>query len=142
MKRDLSNKQFEERLKNDDLLRDLQDIDRLARKVQADKEYTVEAADRELTEAKVKRRTGGKSFPNEFLFQIEIEHNHRELQTLDAKVASLSSVGGQSLVRLGHQTLETCFQASFNRELDALEGKFHLDELRSVCIAFFLNDVI
>lgn len=52
-KRDLSNKQYEERLKNDDLLRDLQDIDRLARKVQADKQYTVEAADRELTEAKV-----------------------------------------------------------------------------------------
>ncbi len=40
-------------MKNDDLLRDLQDIDRLARKVQADKQYTVEAADRELTEAKV-----------------------------------------------------------------------------------------
>ncbi len=53
LKRDLSNKQFEERLKNDDLLRDLKDIDRLARKVQADKQYTVEAADRELTEAKV-----------------------------------------------------------------------------------------
>lgn len=53
LKRNLSNKQFEERLKNDDLLRDLKDIDRLARKVQADKQYTVEAADRELTEAKV-----------------------------------------------------------------------------------------
>ena len=53
LKRDLSNKQFEERFKNDDLLRDLKDIDRLARKVQADKEFTVEAADRELTEAKV-----------------------------------------------------------------------------------------
>lgn len=53
LKRDLTNKQFEERLKNDDLLRDLKDIDRLARKVQADKQYTVEAADRELTEAKV-----------------------------------------------------------------------------------------
>jgi hypothetical protein len=53
LKRDLSSKQFEERLKNDDLLRDLKDIDRLARKVQADKEYTVEAADRELNEAKV-----------------------------------------------------------------------------------------
>jgi hypothetical protein len=53
LKRDLSNKQLEERLKNDDLLRDLKDIDRLARKVQADKQYTVEAADRELTEAKV-----------------------------------------------------------------------------------------
>jgi len=86
LKRDLSNKQFEERLKNDDLLRDLQDIDRLARKVQADKEYTVEAADRELTEAK-----------------IEIEHNHRELQTLDAKVASLTSEK-KSLV----DELETC----------------------------------
>ena len=53
LKRDLSNKQYEERLKNDDLLRDLHDIDRLARKVQADKQYTVDAADRELTEAKV-----------------------------------------------------------------------------------------
>ena len=53
LKRDLSNKQYEERLKNDDLLRDLKDIDRLARKVQADKQHTVEAADRELTEAKV-----------------------------------------------------------------------------------------
>lgn len=53
LKRDLSNQQFEERLKNDDLLRDLKDIDRLARKVQADKQYTVEAADRELAEAKV-----------------------------------------------------------------------------------------
>lgn len=53
LKLDLSNKEFEERLKNDDLLRDLKDIDRLARKVQADKQLTVEAADRELTEAKV-----------------------------------------------------------------------------------------
>jgi predicted ribosome quality control (RQC) complex YloA/Tae2 family protein len=58
LKRDLSNKQFEERLKNDDLLRDLKDIDRLARKVQADKQYTVEAADRELTEAKVSFEEG------------------------------------------------------------------------------------
>lgn len=54
MKRTLSEKQFEERLRNDDLLRDLKDIDRLARKAHADKEYTVEAADRELNEAKVK----------------------------------------------------------------------------------------
>ncbi|CAF0717644.1 unnamed protein product [Adineta steineri] len=74
LKRDLSNKQFEERLKNDDLLRDLQDIDRLARKVQADKQYTVDAADRELTEAK-----------------MEIEQNHREMQTLDTRVAHLTT---------------------------------------------------
>ena len=57
MKRTLSDKQFEERLRNDDLLRDLKDIDRLARKVHADKEYTVESADRELNEAKVKKET-------------------------------------------------------------------------------------
>ncbi|CAF0892237.1 unnamed protein product [Rotaria sordida] len=74
LKRDLSNKQFEERLKNDDLLRDLKDIDRLARKVQADKQYTVEAADRELTEAK-----------------MEIEQNHREMQALDNKVHHLTT---------------------------------------------------
>ncbi|CAF1055145.1 unnamed protein product, partial [Didymodactylos carnosus] len=55
LKRDLSSKQFEERLKNDDLLRDLKDIDRLARKVHADKEYTVEIADRELNEAKERK---------------------------------------------------------------------------------------
>ena len=55
LKRNLTDKQFDDRLRNDDLLRDLKDIDRLARKVQADKEYTVDAADRELTEAKVKR---------------------------------------------------------------------------------------
>ncbi|UJR35224.1 hypothetical protein I4U23_027990 [Adineta vaga] len=73
-KRDLSNKQYEERLKNDDLLRDLQDIDRLARKVQADKQYTVEAADRELTEAK-----------------MEIEQNHREMQALDTRVVHLNT---------------------------------------------------
>lgn len=60
----MSNKQFEERLKNDDLLRDLHDIDRLARKVQADKEYTVEAADRELTEAKVSEIYSKKSRQN------------------------------------------------------------------------------
>ena len=53
LKRNLSDKQFEERLRNTDLLRDLKDIDRLARKVQADKDFTVEAADRELNEAKV-----------------------------------------------------------------------------------------
>ena len=53
LKRNLSEKQFDERLRNDDLLRDLKDIDRLARKVQADKDYTVDAADRELHEAKV-----------------------------------------------------------------------------------------
>jgi hypothetical protein len=41
-------------LRNSDLLRDLKDIDRLARKAHADKEYTIEAADRELNEAKVK----------------------------------------------------------------------------------------
>ncbi|CAF3356594.1 unnamed protein product [Rotaria sp. Silwood1] len=74
LKRDLSNKQFEERLKNDDLLRDLKDIDRLARKVQADKQYTVEAADRELTEAK-----------------MEIEQYHREMQALDNKVLHLTT---------------------------------------------------
>jgi hypothetical protein len=43
-------------LRNSDLLRDLKDIDRLARKAQADKEYTIEAADRELNEAKVKKK--------------------------------------------------------------------------------------
>ncbi|CAF2382398.1 unnamed protein product [Rotaria sp. Silwood2] len=74
LKRDLSNKQFEERLKNDDLLRDLKDIDRLARKVQADKQYTVEAADRELTEAK-----------------MEIEQNHRDMQALDNKILHLTT---------------------------------------------------
>jgi predicted ribosome quality control (RQC) complex YloA/Tae2 family protein len=67
LKRDLSNKQFEERLKNDDLLRDLKDIDRLARKVQADKQYTVEAADRELTEAKVSFETKKFSFSIHFI---------------------------------------------------------------------------
>ncbi|CAF2954853.1 unnamed protein product [Rotaria sp. Silwood2] len=74
LKRNLTDKQFEERLKNNDLLRDLKDFDRLARKVKADKDYTVEAADRELTEAK-----------------IEIQHNLREMQSLDARVACLSS---------------------------------------------------
>ncbi|CAF1321737.1 unnamed protein product [Adineta ricciae] len=74
LKRDLSNKQYEERLKNDDLLRDLHDIDRLARKVQADKQYTVDAADRELTEAK-----------------MEIEQNHREMQALDTRLVHLST---------------------------------------------------
>jgi hypothetical protein len=53
LKRNLTDKQFDDRVKNNDLVRDLKDIDRLARKVQADKDYTVEAADRELTEAKV-----------------------------------------------------------------------------------------
>lgn len=52
-KRTLTDKQFEERLRNDDLVRDLESIDRMARKVHADKELTVEAADRELNEAKV-----------------------------------------------------------------------------------------
>jgi hypothetical protein len=42
-------------VRNTDLLRDLKDIDRLARKTQADKEYTIEAADRELNEAKVQQ---------------------------------------------------------------------------------------
>jgi len=73
-KRNLSEKQFEERLRNDDLLRDLKDIDRLARKVHADKELTIDAADWELKEAK-----------------IEIQQNHRELQTLDTRIASLTS---------------------------------------------------
>ncbi len=53
LKRNLSDKQFDERIRNNDLLRDLKDIDRLARKAHADKEYTIEAADRELNEAKV-----------------------------------------------------------------------------------------
>lgn len=74
LKRNLTDKQFEERLRNNDLLRDLKDIDRLARKAHADKEYTIEAADRELNEAK-----------------IEIQSNHREMQSLDAKVASLTA---------------------------------------------------
>ncbi len=43
-------------MRNSDLLRDLKDIDRLARKAHADKEYTIEAADRELNEAKVKEK--------------------------------------------------------------------------------------
>ncbi|CAF4075117.1 unnamed protein product [Rotaria magnacalcarata] len=75
LKRNLSDKQFEERIRNNDLLRDIKDFDRLARKVQADKDYTVEVADRELTEAK-----------------IEIQQNLREMQSLDAKVASLTTV--------------------------------------------------
>jgi len=54
LKRNLTDKQFEERLRNSDLLRDLKDIDRLARKAQADKEYTIDVADRELNEAKVR----------------------------------------------------------------------------------------
>ncbi|UJR10612.1 hypothetical protein I4U23_014809 [Adineta vaga] len=74
LKRNLSDKQFDERLRNSDLLRDLKDIDRLARKVQADKDFTVETADRELNEAK-----------------IEIQHNHREMQSLDTRVASLTT---------------------------------------------------
>ncbi|CAF1616417.1 unnamed protein product, partial [Adineta ricciae] len=74
LKRNLSDKQFEERLRNTDLLRDLKDIDRLARKVQADKDFTVEAADRELNEAK-----------------IEIQQNHREMQSLDTRVACLTA---------------------------------------------------
>ncbi|CAF3816066.1 unnamed protein product [Rotaria magnacalcarata] len=74
LKRDLSNQQFEERLKNDDLLRDLKDIDRLARKVQADKQFTVEAADRELAEAK-----------------LEIELTLRETQALENKVTHLTT---------------------------------------------------
>ncbi|CAF3705141.1 unnamed protein product [Rotaria socialis] len=74
LKRDLSNQQFEERLKNDDLLRDLKDIDRLARKVQADKQFTVEAADRELAEAK-----------------LEIELTLRETQALENKVTHLTA---------------------------------------------------
>ncbi|CAM4753973.1 unnamed protein product [Rotaria magnacalcarata] len=74
LKRNLSDKQFEERIRNNDLLRDIKDFDRLARKVQADKDYTVEVADRELTEAK-----------------IEIQQNLREMQSLDAKVASLTT---------------------------------------------------
>ena len=77
LKRDLSNKQFEERLKNDDLLRDLQDIDRLARKVQADKEYTVEAADRELTEAKVK-----KNGSNEIKIERKLLFDRSKLNTI------------------------------------------------------------
>ncbi|CAF1065645.1 unnamed protein product [Adineta steineri] len=74
LKRTLSDKQFEERLKASDLVRDLKDIDRLARKVQADKDFTVETADRELNEAK-----------------IEIQYNHREMQSLDTKVACLAT---------------------------------------------------
>ncbi|CAF1022017.1 unnamed protein product [Rotaria sordida] len=74
LKRNLTDKQFEERLRSNDLLRDLKDFDRLARKVQADKDYTVEAADRELNEAK-----------------IEIQHNLREMQSLDVRVATLTS---------------------------------------------------
>ena len=50
----MSDKEFEERLKNTELLRDLRDIDRLARKAQVDKEFTIDAADRELNEAKVR----------------------------------------------------------------------------------------
>ncbi|CAF0894547.1 unnamed protein product [Rotaria sp. Silwood1] len=74
LKRNLTDKQFEERLRNNDLLRDLKDFDRLARKVQADKDYTVETADRELNEAK-----------------LEIQHNIREMQSLDVRVATLTS---------------------------------------------------
>jgi len=79
-------------LKNDDLLRDLKDIDRLARKVQADKQYTVEAADRELTEAKVSCFLLKLFHLFSFQLQMEIEHNHREMQTLDAKLSLLTNV--------------------------------------------------
>ena len=93
-KRNLSEKQFEERLRNDDLLRDLKDIDRLARKVHADKELTIDAADWELKEAKVMRHFKQITLENVscLRFQIEIQQNHRELQTLDTRIASLTSV--------------------------------------------------
>lgn len=93
-KRNLSEKQFEERLRNDDLLRDLKDIDRLARKVHADKELTIDAADWELNEAKVMIHFKRLTLDNVLClrFQIEIQQNHRELQTLDTRIASLTSV--------------------------------------------------
>ncbi len=56
VKRTLSDKQFDERIRNTDLVRDLKDIDRLARKAQADKDFTIETADRELNEAKVYKK--------------------------------------------------------------------------------------
>ena len=72
-KRTLTDKQFEERVRNDDLVRDLKDIDRLARKVQVDKDLTVEAADRELSEAKVhNKKTISFSIVDHLNFCIDI----------------------------------------------------------------------
>ena len=114
MKRTLSEKQFEERLRNDDLLRDLKDIDRLARKAHADKEFTVDAADRELNEAKVKKEA---LLPSMTLndvsllpLQIEIQQNHREMQSLDARIASLTSVDFLLLSRLVERLLRWIFR--------------------------------
>ena len=45
-----------ERQKNDELKKDLKEINRLAKKAEIEKKVTVEAVDRELLEAKVKRR--------------------------------------------------------------------------------------
>lgn len=77
-------------MRNNDLVRDLKDIDRLARKAQADKEYTIEAADRELNEAKVNHQQISSIFISSI--QIEIEHNHREMESLEVKLASVTNV--------------------------------------------------
>ena len=42
-----------ERYKNEDLVRDMREINRQAKRAEFDKKVTVEAADRELQEAKV-----------------------------------------------------------------------------------------
>jgi hypothetical protein len=44
-----------ERQKNDELKKDLKEINRLAKKAEIEKKVTVEAVDRELLEAKVNR---------------------------------------------------------------------------------------
>ncbi|CAF3392662.1 unnamed protein product [Rotaria sp. Silwood1] len=109
LKRNLTDKQFEERLRNNDLLRDLKDFDRLARKVQADKDYTVETADRELNEAK-----------------LEIQHNIREMQSLDVRVASLTSEK-KNLI----EELETLKNQYAERENEVLRLQELLERMQS-----------
>ncbi len=45
-----------EKIKNEELVKDLNEVNRLALKADLEKKITVEAADRELSDAKVKKK--------------------------------------------------------------------------------------
>ncbi|VDH93692.1 Hypothetical predicted protein [Mytilus galloprovincialis] len=100
-KMNLKTRQLE--AKNKELEYDLNDVDRMAKRLQCDKEIVVKEADREMTEAK-----------------DELEKSRHELEDLDQVVAELKA-GNQSLSRQ---------QAELKQQLSVKNGDLlRLEEL-------------
>ncbi|CAG2232414.1 CEP135 [Mytilus edulis] len=101
-KMNLKTRQLE--AKNKELEYDLNDVDRMAKRLQCDKEIVVKEADREMTEAK-----------------DELEKSRHELEDLDHVVAELKAVSNQSLSRQ---------QAELKQQLSVKNGDLmRLEEL-------------